>query len=178
MSRPQKFSAAQILDTAATLVAADGPGAATIGAISARLKAPSGSIYHRFASRDVHSLRHAPHMMQLDWAPLVGALVVTEKSWNRLTPKVQRELAGAAALAGRNMKQRNLTESDTAVKEMVKRGLKVSTVPPAVESEWRQMVEKRHGQFRGGKIPTELFDEVQRLLAEYRQVRAGAGATK
>jgi AcrR family transcriptional regulator len=53
MSRPSKFSAAQILDAAATLVAADGPGAATIGAISARLKAPSGSIYHRFASRDV-----------------------------------------------------------------------------------------------------------------------------
>jgi AcrR family transcriptional regulator len=53
MSRPSKFSAAQILDTAATLVAADGPGAATIGAISARLRAPSGSIYHRFASRDV-----------------------------------------------------------------------------------------------------------------------------
>jgi len=53
LSRPSKFSAAQILDTAATLVAADGPGAATIGAISARLKAPSGSIYHRFASRDV-----------------------------------------------------------------------------------------------------------------------------
>lgn len=117
---------------------------------------------------------HAPHMMQLDWAPLVGALVVTEKSWNRLTPKVQRELAGAAAVAGRNMKQRNRTESDTAVAEMMKRGLKVSTVPPAVESEWRQMVEKRHGQFRGGKIPAELFDEVLRLLAEYRQVRAGA----
>src|SRR3982074_335105 len=53
MSRPSKFSAAQILDAAATLVAADGPAAATIGAISARLKAPSGSIYHRFASRDV-----------------------------------------------------------------------------------------------------------------------------
>jgi len=53
MSRPSKFSAAQILDAAATLVAADGPSAATIGAIGARLKAPSGSIYHRFASRDV-----------------------------------------------------------------------------------------------------------------------------
>jgi AcrR family transcriptional regulator len=53
MSRPSKFSATQILDAAASLVAADGPGAATIGAISARLKAPSGSIYYRFASRDV-----------------------------------------------------------------------------------------------------------------------------
>lgn len=53
MSRPSKFSAAQILDAAATLVAANGPNAATIGAIGARLKAPSGSIYHRFASRDM-----------------------------------------------------------------------------------------------------------------------------
>jgi AcrR family transcriptional regulator len=43
----------QILDATATLVAAGGPGTATIGAIGALLKAPSGSIYHRFASRDV-----------------------------------------------------------------------------------------------------------------------------
>jgi AcrR family transcriptional regulator len=53
MSRKSRFSAAQILDATATLVAAEGPGAATIGAIGALLKAPSGSIYHRFASRDV-----------------------------------------------------------------------------------------------------------------------------
>src|SRR5438132_4401805 len=53
MSRKSRFSTAQILDATATLVAADGPGAATIGAIGALLKAPSGSIYHRFASRDV-----------------------------------------------------------------------------------------------------------------------------
>jgi AcrR family transcriptional regulator len=44
---------AQILDATATLVAANGPSAATIGAIGALLKAPSGSIYHRFASRDL-----------------------------------------------------------------------------------------------------------------------------
>jgi AcrR family transcriptional regulator len=53
MPRISRFSTAQILDATATLVAADGPGAVTIGAIGALLKAPSGSIYHRFASRDV-----------------------------------------------------------------------------------------------------------------------------
>ena len=52
MSRRAKFSDLQILDAAATLVAADGPRAATIGAIGVMLDAPSGSIYHRFASRD------------------------------------------------------------------------------------------------------------------------------
>jgi AcrR family transcriptional regulator len=53
MPRRSKFTEAQILDATATLVADGGPGAATIGAIGALLKAPSGSIYHRFASRDV-----------------------------------------------------------------------------------------------------------------------------
>src|SRR5215475_2524080 len=53
MPRPSRFSEAQILDAAAAIVAANGPGAATIGAIGNLLKAPSGSIYHRFASRDV-----------------------------------------------------------------------------------------------------------------------------
>jgi AcrR family transcriptional regulator len=53
MPRRSRFSEAQILDATATLVAAHGPGVATIGAIGALLDAPSGSIYHRFASRDV-----------------------------------------------------------------------------------------------------------------------------
>jgi AcrR family transcriptional regulator len=53
MPRQAMFSETQILDATATLVAAGGPRAATIGAIGACLKAPSGSIYHRFPSRDV-----------------------------------------------------------------------------------------------------------------------------
>ncbi len=53
MPRRSRFTEAQILDATATLVADGGPGAATIGAIGTLLKAPSGSIYHRFASRDV-----------------------------------------------------------------------------------------------------------------------------
>ena len=53
MPRPSRFSEAQILDATAAIVAERGLGAATIGAIGNLLKAPSGSIYHRFASRDV-----------------------------------------------------------------------------------------------------------------------------
>src|SRR5215831_15581337 len=52
MPRPSRFSVAQILDATAAIVAGRGPGAATISAIGNVLKAPSGSIYHRFASRD------------------------------------------------------------------------------------------------------------------------------
>lgn len=121
---------------------------------------------------------HAPHMMQLDWAPLVGALVVTEKSWKKLPPNVQRELALSAAAAGRSMKQRNRAESEHAVTQMQKRGLKVSSVPPAVKVAWQETVAKHHAQFRGGKIPAPLFDEVSRLLAEYRQTHARSEGKK
>lgn len=53
MGRPAQYPAQQILDTAARLAAADGPAGSTIGAIASALGAPTGSIYHRFSSRDV-----------------------------------------------------------------------------------------------------------------------------
>jgi AcrR family transcriptional regulator len=52
MPRPVKHDERRILGAAASLVAARGPGAATIPAIGAAIGAPSGSIYHRFRSRD------------------------------------------------------------------------------------------------------------------------------
>ena len=51
MGRPF-FGNADFLDAALILVSERGPSAVTVGAISARLRAPTGSFYHRFASRD------------------------------------------------------------------------------------------------------------------------------
>lgn len=53
MARPAKFTSEDILESAGRLVADRGPGGATIAAIAAQLGAPSGSIYHRFQSRDL-----------------------------------------------------------------------------------------------------------------------------
>lgn len=53
MGRTAKYTDASILDAALALVSEDGAHGATVVAIAARLGAPSGSIYHRFASRDL-----------------------------------------------------------------------------------------------------------------------------
>ncbi|MEV4166117.1 TetR/AcrR family transcriptional regulator [Nonomuraea dietziae] len=53
MGRPAKFAADQILDAAAALAAEGGHEAVTVTAIAARLGAPSGSVYHRYGSRDL-----------------------------------------------------------------------------------------------------------------------------
>jgi AcrR family transcriptional regulator len=53
MPRAPEFDRAQILDAAERLIARHGPAGATIGAIARAVGAPTGSIYHRFDSRDV-----------------------------------------------------------------------------------------------------------------------------
>jgi AcrR family transcriptional regulator len=53
MPRAPKFDTEQILTTASHIIATHGPSGATIGAIARAVGAPTGSIYHRFDSRDV-----------------------------------------------------------------------------------------------------------------------------
>ena len=55
------------------------------------------------------------------------------------------------------------------------RGLTVVQIPPATEAEWRAMSEKLYPQIRGGMVPADMFDEVVRLLAEYRSGRGRGG---
>ncbi|MDO4259028.1 MAG: TetR/AcrR family transcriptional regulator [Actinomycetaceae bacterium] len=53
MGRTAKYTDESILDAALALVSEGGAHHATVVAIAARLGAPSGSIYHRFTSRDL-----------------------------------------------------------------------------------------------------------------------------
>lgn len=53
MGRPAKFTREDILAAALEITAESGPGAVTMAALAARLGAPTGSLYHRFASRDL-----------------------------------------------------------------------------------------------------------------------------
>lgn len=48
-----KFTEAEFLDAALAVVAEGGPGLLTVANVGARLGAPVGSFYHRFASREV-----------------------------------------------------------------------------------------------------------------------------
>jgi TRAP-type C4-dicarboxylate transport system substrate-binding protein len=116
----------------------------------------------------------APYMLEVDWAPLVGALVVTERAWNKLTPAAQSAMARAAAEAGAQMKAENRAESDAAVAAMQKRGLHVYRPNTQGEAEWRAMAEASYPQLRGRVVPADFFDDVRRLLAEYRSAHHDA----
>ena len=112
--------------------------------------------------------QRAPYMLDLNWAPLVGALVVRKDTWDHIPRETRTALLAAAAVAGREIKAANRREMDAAVAAMEKRGLKVTRITPPIEAEWRARAQAVYPDIRGPIVPAEIFDEVQRALAEYR----------
>jgi TRAP-type C4-dicarboxylate transport system substrate-binding protein len=110
----------------------------------------------------------APYMLELNWAPLVGALVVRKDTWEKIPAATRATLLAAAAAAGREIKAISRREMNASVTAMEKRGLKVTKVTPEVEAEWRACVEAVYPRIRGPIVPAEIFDESLRILAEYR----------
>jgi TRAP-type C4-dicarboxylate transport system substrate-binding protein len=113
----------------------------------------------------------APNMLDLNWAPLVGAALMAKKTWDQLPAASQATLLAAAKEAGRKMNSDSRQESLDSIAAMQKRGLTVHGVTSSVEEEWREVAKRVYPRIRGSMVPEDIFDEVVRLLDEY---RAGA----
>jgi TRAP-type C4-dicarboxylate transport system substrate-binding protein len=114
----------------------------------------------------------APHMLELNWAPIVGACVVRQAAWEKIPADVRERLLAAARKTGADIKAAGRRESNESVAAMQKRGLKVTVPTPEVIEEWRRVVEPMYPQIRGRSVPTEIFDQVMSLMNEYRSKKA------
>ena len=110
----------------------------------------------------------APHMLDINWAPIVGALVVTKKAWDDMSPAAQEALKTAGAKAGLQMRTKARAEVDEAVEAMKKRGLQIHTPTPEQMKEWNDLADKLYPRIRGKMVPADTFDEVVSLLKTYR----------
>ena len=110
----------------------------------------------------------APHMLDINWAPIVGALVVTKKSWDEMSPAAQEALRTAGAKAGLQMRTKARQEVDEAVEAMKKRGLQVHKPNAEQMKEWNDLADKLYPRIRGKMVPADTFDEVFALLKAYR----------
>jgi len=60
----------------------------------------------------------APNMLEINWAPIVGALVVTKKSWDDMTPETQAAVRAASDKAGAQIRAKARQEVEEAVDAM------------------------------------------------------------
>jgi TRAP-type C4-dicarboxylate transport system substrate-binding protein len=110
----------------------------------------------------------APHMLEMRWVPIVGAAVMTRKAWDALSPAGQAALRQAALKATADLRAARERVDSESIQAMQQRGLKVHPLTPQAQAEWQEMVAASYPHIRGGMVPAEVFDTVQKAVADFR----------
>jgi len=114
------------------------------------------------------SYTHAKHMLALKWSVLSGGAVIRKDIWDRIPADIQVKLRDAAAAAGTKIRAAARKEDEESIAAMAKKGLTVHPLIPQAEEEWLKLTKVLYPQLRGKTVPADIFDEVLRLVAEYR----------
>lgn len=110
----------------------------------------------------------APHMLDMRWAPVVGAAVLTRKVWDSLSPAGQAALRGASAQVSTELRAARESADQQAIGAMAKRGLAVHGLADDLRREWEAVVARIQPQIRGKLVPADMFDAVRQAVAEFR----------
>jgi len=117
--------------------------------------------------------RRAPYMLEVNWAPLVGALVIRKATWEALPASLRAPMLKAAQAAASDIKQAGRRESQESVQAMIARGLQVNRPTPETIELWRREAQEAYPLIRGRVVQAEVFDRALELLEEYRAANPG-----
>jgi hypothetical protein len=114
-------------------------------------------------------------MLEINWAPIVGALVVTRKAWDDMSASGAAGRARGRRQGRVEIRAKARQEVDEAVNAMKKRGLSCIGPMPEQMREWNELADKLYPRIRGTMVPAETFDEVFMHLKAYRAAVAARG---
>jgi TRAP-type C4-dicarboxylate transport system substrate-binding protein len=116
-----------------------------------------------FALSD-QSFAVAKHMIDVKWAPLIGATVIDKRVWERIPAALRPELERIAAASGVSLRAKIRASGDEAIAKMKQYGLIVETPTAAEMTEWRAMAKTARDKLRErGIVPAADLDEAVRL---------------
>jgi len=116
--------------------------------------------------------RYAKNMNSLKWAPLQGALIMTEKSWKQISEADQRSLLKLSRKAGERLQKETRRREEASLEAMKTRGLRVWEIDDAARTRWQDIADNAYPRVRKDLVTPEVFDQVKKWRDEYRQQRS------
>ena len=116
----------------------------------------------------------ANHMTELKVLKLIGATVVTDKTWNRISPEARDEVVAAAVEAGDNAREKIRDFEDEAISVMQEHGLVIHSVTEEQAAVWEASARRSWVVYTDSNVPAELVVRVEALRDEYRKQQANA----
>lgn len=111
----------------------------------------------------------AKNMCGMKWAPLIGGIIVSTKTWNKLPADLREKLLDAARKIGKEI-QAEIDNADAeAIKIMKEHGLKVHPVSTEIEGQWLSEVQDGFKMIVGKSFDEASYNEVVKHLKAYRE---------
>jgi len=110
----------------------------------------------------------APNMLDVPWAPLMGATIITREAWDQIPAEYHETILEIAHRVGEDTKAEIRRQDKKAIEVMKRYGLTVNEVDDQTRAEWEEVAKSIYPVAREKVVSPEIFDEAQRLLEEYR----------
>lgn len=115
------------------------------------------------------------YMLDLNWLPLVGALIVTKKTWDALQPAERDAMLKSAEDCSQQFQVLGQKEAQESIASMQKRGLQLQPVSKEAQQEWERFSQSIYPKIRGNIVPADVFDNVMQVLRDYRASQGASG---
>lgn len=111
----------------------------------------------------------ARNMCSIRWGPMLGGVVIAEKTWKRIPADVQAKIMTSARKIEESLQEETAKLDGEAIEIMKKHGLVIHQVPPEAEAEWRAIVEKARNEiYVGRSIDRAVYEQVTKHLDDFR----------
>jgi len=114
--------------------------------------------------------RIVPNMTAIKWNPRVTGTVIDLEVWNKIPDEYRSQMLTTARKASDKFLDAIRKSEEDSIKQMQMRGLKVVELTDAEIADWQREAAKVYPQLRGRSVPEDYFDEVQRLVIEFREM--------
>lgn len=114
----------------------------------------------------LHIHGKAKYMSSQAWSTLTGATIVSKKVWDTIPPALQKQLMDVFVDLGQSLTSDARQMEKDSITAMKKQGLQ--EVPISDMPTWKTMINEVDQVVRGTVVPAETFDEVHRIVQEYR----------
>jgi len=112
--------------------------------------------------------RQTPYMIQMNWAPLTGALVLNKKTWEKIPEDLRSPLMESSRQFGQRLIEETKRMEMEAMDAMRERGLTVVIPSPDEIQEWNAVAYDAYPKIRGKYVSAEDFDELQQIAEQFR----------
>ena len=130
--------------------------------IPAQLKLGTGLIESApstpYLALTLQIFRDAKYMLQLHVAPLVGAAIISNDTWNKISAEDRAKMTEAAAAMETRIRADAPKQDADSITSMTSRGLEVIKLDAKAAAEFRTAAGQLASTMRGTMVPADIYD--------------------